>query len=330
MSLDPHSQTNNPFAESSLVDARYNANDYQGRAKMLRENLLAYALLLPALAAIALVLFYPILNLLVTSFFSRPTLSRPSTFIGFENYVSVVTDPAFPMVVKNTVLWTFGVSLGQVILGIYFALVLHRKFPGRWLARILVIIPWVLPGIVVAVTWRFIYHQDIGLINHILRGIGLDSMARSWLGSRETALPAVILVGIWKGFGFYTLMFLAGLQTIPNELYEAARIDGAGARAQLWHITLPLLKPIAVTSTVLGLIWTSNYFEAIFVLTGGGPARATETLPMFIYNTAFSYYRTEEGMAGSNILMLIVLILLAFYLLVINRPTSIQKRKEPL
>ena len=289
------------------------------RRQALRDNLIAYLFLAPALLAIILVLFYPILSLLVTSFYSSPTLTHPSQFIGIKNYLSVLNDPIFPSAVKNTFIWTFGVTFGQVIVGIYFALLLHQRFPGRWLARVLVIIPWVLPGIVVAVTWRFMYSQDFGLINLVLRGVGLDSLAHAWLGDTQTAMIAVIIVGIWKGFGFYTLMFLAGMQTIPTELYEAARIDGANDRQQLVRITLPLLRPVMITATVLGLIWTSNYFDAIFVMTGGGPARSTETLPMFIYNTGFSFYRIEEAMAGSNVLLVIVLILLGFYLMVIRR-----------
>jgi multiple sugar transport system permease protein len=286
------------------------------RREALRENLLAYLFLAPAILAIALVLFYPIISMLISSFHSVPTLTRPSRFIGFENYLEVLKDPILPTAIRNTFIWTFGVTIGQVILGMYFALILHRRFPGRWLARVLVIVPWVLPGIVVAVTWRFMYSQDFGLINLVLRGVGLEQFAHAWLGDVQTAMIAVIIVGVWKGFGFYTLMFLSGMQTIPTELYESARIDGANERQQLFGITLPLLRPVVITSTVLGLIWTSNYFDAIFVMTGGGPARATETLPMFIYNTGFSFYRTEEAMAGSNILLIIVLILLGFYYLV--------------
>ncbi len=308
------------MAEQSLTNPRTLLDVKRvARRQALRETLLAYLFLAPALLAITLVLFYPILNLLVTSFYSSPTLTRPSQFIGLKNYLSVLSDPIFPTAVRNTFIWTFGVTGGQVLLGIYFALILHQRFPGRWLARVLVIIPWVLPGIVVAVTWRFMYSQDFGLINLVLRSIGLNQLAHAWLGDTSTAMIAVILVGIWKGFGFYTLMFLAGMQTIPVELYEAARIDGASDRHQLLYITLPLLRPIMITSTVLGLIWTSNYFDAIFVMTGGGPARSTETLPMFIYNTGFSFYRIEEAMAGSNILLLIVLGLLGLYLLVVRR-----------
>jgi multiple sugar transport system permease protein len=295
------------------------------RGQALRENALAYAFAGPALLAIILVLFYPIVSMMITSFYSKPTLTRPSVFIGLTNYLSVLRDPIFPSAVWNMFVWTLGVTIGEVVVGLYFALILHQRFPGRWLARMLVIVPWVLPGVVVAVTWRFMYSQDFGLINLVLRSVGLDQLAHAWLGDRQTAMIAVILVGVWKGFGFYTLMFLAGMQTIPIELYEAAKIDGATGRQQLFGITLPLLRPVMITSTVLGLIWTSNYFEAIFVMTGGGPARSTETLPMFIYNTGFSFYRIEEAMAGSNILMVIVLVMLAIYLAVvrsINRTAS--------
>jgi multiple sugar transport system permease protein len=298
------------------------------RTEALRETALAYLFSAPALLAIALVLFYPIISMLITSFYSKPTLSHPSVFIALENYLSVLSDPIFPTAVRNTFVWTFGVTFGQIILGLYFALILHQRFPGRWLARVLMIVPWVLPGIVVAVAWRFMYSQDLGLINMLLRWLGLGQFTHAWLGDRQTAMISVIVVGIWKGFGFYTLMFLAGMQTIPVDLYEAAKIDGANGRQQLFGITLPLLRPVIVTSTVLGLIWTSNYFEAIFVMTGGGPARSTETLPMFIYNTGFTFYRIEEAMAGSNILMLIVLAMLGVYALVVSRVNRNAPREE--
>ncbi len=315
--------------KSSSLDSQASTIHYR-RKQALQESMLAYLFLTPAILAIAFVLVYPIISLLISSFHSQATYTRPSQFIGLGNYVTVLADRAFSKAVKNTFVWTAGVTIGQVIVGMYFALLLHRRFPGRWLARMLVIVPWVLPGVVVAITWKFMYHQDLGLINNTLRAVGLGSLAHSWLGDQTTAMPALIIVGVWKGFAFYTLMFLAGMQTIPIELYESARIDGAGERQQLFHITMPLLRPVIVTSTVLGLIWTSNYFEAIYVLTGGGPARSTETLPMFIYNTSFVYYHFEEGMAGSNILLFIVLIILGLYALLISRGNSLRQlaRKE--
>jgi multiple sugar transport system permease protein len=298
------------------------------RDQSLRDTALAYAFSAPALLAVIGVLFYPIISLLITSLYSKPTLSRPSAFIGLVNYLTVLADPIFSSAVWNMFVWTLGVTIGQVVVGLYFALLLHQRFPGRWLARMAVIIPWVLPGVVVAVTWRFMYSQDFGLINLVLRELGLGQFAHAWLGDRQTAMLAVIVVGIWKGFGFYTLMFLAGMQTIPVELYEAAKIDGATGRQQLFGITLPLLRPVMITSTVLGLIWTSNYFEAIFVMTGGGPARSTETLPMFIYNTGFTFYRIEEAMAGSNLLMLIVLVMLGLYALVVRAIRNAPRAEE--
>jgi multiple sugar transport system permease protein len=289
------------------------------RRRTLQENFLAYLFLAPTIAVVVLVLFYPIGRIVITSFYSQPTYSRPSEFIGWQNYQAILNDPVFPEVVGHTVQWTLGVTIGQICLGMYFALLLHQHFPFRGLARMLIIIPWVIPGIVVAITWRFMYNQQMGLLNEVLRAIGLEAYAKSWLGDPKTAMWAVIVVGVWKGFGFYMLMFLAGIQAIPNEIFESARIDGAGPLQQVRHITLPLLRPVMVTSTVLGLIWTSNYFEAIFILTGGGPARMTETFPMYIYNTAFAFYRFEKARAASNILLLLVLISVGFYLLILSR-----------
>ncbi|HVO69966.1 MAG TPA: sugar ABC transporter permease [Aggregatilineaceae bacterium] len=307
----------------SSVDERMTTHHTQrakaARRRTLQENLLAYLFLAPTIAVVVLVLFYPIIRIVITSFYSQPTYTRPSEFIGWQNYRAILNDPVFPEVVRHTIQWTIGVTIGQVCLGMYFALLLHQHFPFRGLARMLVIIPWVIPGIVVAVTWRFMYNQQMGLINEVLRAVGLGVYAKSWLGDPKTAMWAVIVVGVWKGFGFYMLMFLAGIQAIPSEIFESARIDGAGPLQQVRHITLPLLRPVMVTSTVLGLIWTSNYFEAIFILTGGGPARMTETFPMYIYNTAFAFYRFEKARAASNILLLLVLIGVGFYLLILSR-----------
>jgi multiple sugar transport system permease protein len=169
------------------------------------------------------------------------------------------------------------------------------------------------------VVWRFLYAGDFGLFNQTLRAIGLDNLTRAWLTNLETAMPAVMLVGVWKGFGFYMVMLLAGLQGIPTDIVEAARLDGAGRPQMLRDITLPLLRPVILMSVVLGLIWTSNYFEAIYILTGGGPARATETLPIFIFNTAFHFYRLNEAIAGAIILLLLVVSMVTIYMLLFFR-----------
>jgi multiple sugar transport system permease protein len=239
--------------------------------------------------------------------------------VGLRQYRTVIQDPVFTPALKNTILWTFGVTVMQFCLGLILALLLNNPFRGRGLLRSLGIIPWVIPGIVVAVIWRLLYASDFGLINSALRSLGLGTLTRPWLIDTATAMPAVMVAGAWKGFGFYMLMFLAGLQGIPIDLYEAARLDGAGRVRLFKDITVPLLRPVILMSVVLGVIWTSNYFEAIYVLTGGGPARLTETLPIFVYKTAFQYFHLNEAVAGSIILLLIVLSLVTVYLIIFLR-----------
>jgi multiple sugar transport system permease protein len=272
-----------------------------------------YLLIAPAFAVMLMVIVYPVISNIWASFMGEATLSRPSEFVGFDQYRKVLDDPIFQPALRRTLLWAFGVTVMQFILGLSMALLLNRAFPGRVVLRSLAILPWITPGIVVAVVWRFLYAGDVGLFNQALRAINLGDLTRAWLTNLDTAMPAVMLVGVWKGFGFYMVMLLAGLQGIPTDVVEAARLDGAGRMQMLRDITLPLLRPVILMSVVLGLIWTSNYFEAIYVLTGGGPARATETLPIFIYNTAFQFFRLNEAIASAIILLLLVVAMVAVY-----------------
>jgi multiple sugar transport system permease protein len=163
------------------------------------------------------------------------------------------------------------------------------------------------------------YANDAGLINVTLRSLGLGRLTHAWIARPDTAMEAAILLGVWKGFPFYMVMLLAGLQNISHELIEAARIDGATNWQMLRRIQLPLLRPVTTTSILLGIIWTSNYFDGIFLLTGGGPARATQTLPIYIYLTGFSTFDLPKASAASVLLLVIVLALAAGYLFLSQR-----------
>jgi multiple sugar transport system permease protein len=274
-----------------------------------------YLLLAPAFLVMASVIIFPIASNIRASFMGEATLTRPSAFVGLDNYRNVLDDPVFFPAMRRTLIWGFGVTFLQFSLGLGMALLLNRSFPGRSVIRAMAIIPWITPGIVVAVVWRFLYAGQFGLINQALRSVGLDDLTRAWLTNLSTALPAVMVVGAWKGFGFYMVMLLAGLQSIPVDVIEAAKLDGANRFQMFRDVTAPLLRPVTLMALVLGLIWTTNYFEAIYVLTGGGPARATETLPIYIYNTAFSFYRLNEAVAAAIVLLLIVLTMVTAYLL---------------
>jgi multiple sugar transport system permease protein len=273
-----------------------------------------YLLIAPAFAVMAAVILYPIASNVWASFMGEATLSRPSEFVGLDQYRAVLNDPVFEPALRRTFVWAFGVTLFQFALGLLVALLLNRSFTGRSIVRSMALVPWIMPGIVVAVVWRFLYAGDYGLINQVLREIGLGSLTEPWLTNLSTAMPAVMVVGVWKGFGFYMVMLLAGLQGIPIDVIEAARLDGANRFQMLRDITMPLLRPVILMSIVLGLIWTTNYVEAIYIMTGGGPARATETLPIFIYNTAFQFYRLNEATASAIILLLIVVSMVTVYI----------------
>jgi multiple sugar transport system permease protein len=281
--------------------------------------LVPYLLIAPAFAVMLTVIVYPIGSNVWASFIGEATLSRPAEFVGLEQYRNVLDDPVFLPAVRRTLVWAFGVTVMQFSLGLLLALLLNRSFPGRSFVRSFAILPWIMPGIVAAVVWRFLYAGDFGLFNQALRAVGLGDLTRAWLTNLSTAMPAVMIVGVWKGFGFYMVMLLAGLQGIPTDVIEAARLDGASRFQMLRDITMPLLRPVILMSVVLGLIWTTNYFEAIYILTAGGPARATETLPIFIYNTAFQFYRLNEAIAGAILLLLLVLALVFVYMVLFLR-----------
>ncbi len=288
--------------------------------------LLPYALVAPAFALMLGVLVYPLLNSVVQSFWSETTVFSPARFVGLANYQSVVNDPIFGRAIGNTLYWTIAVTGLQFALGLYFAMLLHQRFRGRGLYRGVIILPWLVPSVVAALGWAFMFNADYGVINQTLRQQGLGSFAHPWLGDPSTAMLTAIGLGAWKGYGFYVLMLLAGLQNISVDLYEAARIDGANVGQLFRYITLPGLRPIILSSVLLGLIWTANYFDAIFILTGGGPARLTETMPIFVYVTAFSNFNLNEAIAGSNLLLLIVLGIIAVYLVLFTRVSTSEDR----
>ncbi len=285
----------------------------------LQRVLLPYALAAPAFVLMLAILVYPLIQAMVASFSVEASLFHPAHFVGLANYENAVNDPVFFRAIGNTFYWTIGVTVGEVILGMYFALLLHRRFWGRGLYRGLIMLPWLIPSVVGALGWAFMFNPDYGFINQALSQSGLSRLTHSWLADPTTAMPAAIFVGSWKGFGFYMLMLLAGLQSIPTDLYEAGRIDGAGRLALFHHITLPGLRPVLFSSILLGIIWTANYFDAIYILTGGGPARLTETLPIFVFVTAFTNFNINEAIAASNLLLLLVVALLVIYIVAFSR-----------
>lgn len=250
-----------------------------------KKNFWPYLLVAPALLTVLTVVFIPVVNAISMSFQSYD-LRRPSRigFIGFRNYSEVLSDPLFWQAVWKTVLWV-GIGVGfQFLFGFVLALLLNRKFFGRGIVRSISLIPWVTPGVLIGLMWRWIYDGSYGVLNDILFRLGIIRDFVPFLARGETAFPAVILTIIWQGIPFFALMILAGLQGIPEELYDAADVDGANGMQKLFRITIPSLKNVIFVTTLLRIIWVSNSVDVIFNLTEGGPAYATQTLSVYVFN----------------------------------------------
>ncbi len=276
-------------------------------------------LLFPSLVVFAVLLVYPLGYGIWVSLFNRHLLEQSGTFVGLANYRWLAGNPEFWEALGHSVAWA-GATVGfQIVVGTAAALVLHQPFRGRSLARGLVLFPYMMPIISVVLIWMLLYNALYGLLNYVFLEIGLISRPLAWLAHPDTALWSVVLVGTWKYFPFVLVMVLARLQVIPQELYEAARVDGAGAVARFVHVTLPQLRDVLVVVALLRTIWMFNNFEVVFLLTGGGPLRATMTLPIFVYEQAFGLYEVGRGSAVAVVMFAFLVAVMLLYFRLFSR-----------
>lgn len=297
---------------TAAVAAHQGGRTARGLSARTRTALLPYLLVLPLLLLLGLVMVYPILYEINLSL-RQEVLYLPQTpFIGWDNYTRVLGSGQFWASIRTTLIWTVGCMIFQFLLGMGLALIFNRNLPGSRFFRALFLAPWVMPGVVVAVIWQWIYQPLFGILNTGLSAIGLP--AHQWLSDPSTVLPAVILVNVWKGFPFWMIMLTAGLQTIPRDLYEAATADGAGGWARFRFITIPSIKTVLVITTILAFAWTFNYLDVVYVLTGGGPANMTQIFPIYIYQTAFDGQQLGLAAAASMILFAAMSLVMVVYL----------------
>lgn len=264
--------------------------------------LAGFFFVLPALAHLAVFKFYPLLEAFRLSFY-RYDLMSPPVFTGLANYQGLWENPLFHQSFWVSVKYMFGVSIPEWFLALGLALLLNRAMPGRSFIRLAYFFPIAMSQIVVAMVWKFMYHPH-GLVNTILEVFGVDRI--NWLSTEETALPSLIAIGIWRGIPLFGVIYLAGLQAIPKDYYEAAMIDGAGAFQRFVHITIPLLLPTILFVMVISLLSAVKVFLNPLVMTGGGPNGTTRVLPYFIYETGFAYFRMGEAAAASMVLFVLV------------------------
>jgi arabinogalactan oligomer/maltooligosaccharide transport system permease protein len=279
----------------------------QGRA-------LPYLFVAPAFLVMLGVVLYPFLyNIWVScTNMSLYHLEDPS-FLGLEHYRTIFAEAELYRVFLKTLAWTLVNVFFHVTIGVAVALLLNRELPGRALFRSLLILPWAMPQYITALTWRGMFNFEYGQVNLILGRLGIDAVP--WFAGEQWAFAAAVLTNIWLGFPFMMVVALGGLQSIPRELYEAARVDGAGALGQLRTITLPLLRPVMIPAVLLGAIWTFNNLNVIWLVTNGGePADKTHILVSSVYKAAFTYYRYGYAAAFSMVIFVILLALVVLYL----------------
>jgi len=286
-----------------------------------REHRQAWVLLAPMLLMMFLLTAWPLARTIWLSFTDAALIGSgaPPQSVGFDNYLYALTDPDFLAALARTLYFTIISVAFEGVIGVLVALLLNQKFYGRGLLRVLVILPWALPTIVNAMMWRLNFNPDYGSINALLTQLGLIDHYRSWLGSPDSAMNAVMLADIWKNYPLVTLLTLAALQSIPEDLFEAARIDGASAWRRFRAITFPaILGPLGV-ALILRTIDAFKIFDIIYVMTRGGPVDRTKTLSFFVYQESFSYLRAGSGAAYAILMTLLCGILIAIYMLMIAR-----------
>ncbi|MBV9170520.1 MAG: sugar ABC transporter permease [Chloroflexi bacterium] len=275
----------------------------------------AYLLLLPSLLLVAAVAVYPVASGVWLSFHRYNLLRTPSpVFIGLGQYADLWTDDVFWTSVRNTLVWVvFGAS-SQFLLGLITALALNRaKIRGLGFLRVGLLLPWLMPTVVAGHMWSLLLDSRIGVVNDLLVRIGVLQSYVAWFAQAETALPAVLVVDLWKNFPFFTLLLLAGLQGLPDELYEAAEVDGANAWYRFIRITLPLLTPVIVAAVILRVIGLVNAPDLMIILTHGGPGLATHVLSLLAFDNAYTGFDFGAAAAVATVMLVLLMAFTSVY-----------------
>ncbi|MBW1640412.1 sugar ABC transporter permease [Microbacterium resistens] len=276
------------------------------RPRRLSDGMFALLLTAPGLALLAAVVVYPLITALITAFYKQSLVEPGREFVGLQNIVDVLTGEFFPLLTQ-TLVFTLGTTVAPFVIGFGLALALNTRLRGAKVLRGLMLIPWLIPGVVVSFLWMWIFNANYGVLNAALETVGLIDSPQAWLANPTTAMIAVIVAKTWQSFPWMMVMLLAGLQTVPIELHEAAEIDGAGTIRRFFSITVPQMSGIIGLVILLEFIWNFQHFDIIYVLTGGGPAGSTQTFATAVYETAFDGF--DLGHAGAIGLLWMILLM---------------------
>ena len=269
---------------------------------------LPYYFLTPAMLVLVCLMLYPIIQVIIFSFFDNVITNPNPKFVGLSNYKEVLSDDVFHSSVFHTVHFTVFSVIFHMVIGMSFALLLNAKINStvRPLFRLIMILPWLFTPTVIAIVWKLILDPG-GIVNFIL------SRNTEWFGNPDTSLNALTFANIWAGYSFYLISILAGLQSVSNDQYDAAKIDGVNGLQNFWYITLPHLKPVLLSLTMLDLIWTMQVFPLIWILTGGGPGHTTEVMSTYTYKQTFFNFEFSIASTAAVVILVISLVMAFFY-----------------
>ncbi len=264
--------------------------------------------LLPTFSILCLLVAYPLVNNLINSF------SQGGIFPTMKNYQKLLGDRYFRSDLKNTFQWLLYTVPFEMVFGLLIAILLNTKIRMKKLFRTIFIVPWVIPSVVVCIIWKWIYNADYGILNYILQALGLIKQNQLWVADPNQVLKCIAVVYVWKIAPFVMIMYLSGLQSISEDIYESARLDGANWLQQVGYITLPMLFPVMRSVILVSVIWSLNSFVYVYSISGGGPARVSEIVQIFIYKTGIEQYNFEYSAAAANIFLVIVMVIAFVYI----------------
>lgn len=291
------------------------------RKLRLTDGEMATLLLAPVLTYLFVISYYPIIDTLWTSLHTDALLpAREAEFVGLENYASVLSSASFWNAFTVTMIYTFVSVPIEMVIGLGLALLVNRDFWGKYVAQAAILFPWALPTIINARIWAWLFHGEYGVINDLLVRAGILSQPFPFLSHPDVALGSMLFVTIWKTSSFVALILLAGLQSIPDHLYEAAHIDGASVFRQFWSITLPLLKPVILVALIFRTLPAFQAFGLPYGLTGGGPGESTTTLVLWAHQHTFNNLEFGEGAAAATIITLIAMVICVIYVATLYEP----------
>jgi multiple sugar transport system permease protein len=285
------------------------------------EQALGYLLVAPVIILLLTLVAYPFVIAVYLALTDR-TIGGSGTFIGLTNVERLMTNQIYLQALRNTLIYTAGATILKLVAGFGVALLINEKFHFRQTVRSAILLPWIVPAVLGTLAWMWIFAPNFSVLNWILINLGITATGFPWLVDPNLALFSVILVNAWRGIPFFAITLLAGLQTIPQELYEATAIDGAGKLARFWYVTVPLMLPILIITLVLSIIWTFSDFQIVYGLTGGGPMNSTHLLATLSYQIGIASGRLGEGAAISLTMLPALLVLVAFQIFYLRRVQS--------